>query len=217
MPTLVYPASATVGTSVPLARLSSPFALLLEPLEPSLQQRDPPARKSPVGLELGLARAARADSAADCGRGSAREAFEVLPQAAHAREVVLELRELDLELALGAARMLGENVEDQLGAVDDAGVQGVLQIPLLRRAQLVVHEQRLRLDAAVGVLQLLELALPDVRPSIGLRAVLHDRADRLDAGRPRELAQLGDLGGFLGGREHGQQKSALGLCPGRGV
>ena len=113
--------------------------------------------------------------------------------------------------------MLGEDVEDQLGAVDNSGAQCVLEVPLLRRAQLVVHEQRLRVGTAVGLLQLLELALPDVRPPIGLRAMLHDRADRLDAGRARELAQLGDLSGFLGGREHGQEKSALGLCPGRGV
>ena len=52
-----------------------------------------------VGLELRLARAARADAAA--------EPLEVLPHAAHARQVVLELRELDLELALGARRRAG--------------------------------------------------------------------------------------------------------------
>jgi len=44
----------------------------------------------------------------------------VLPQAAHPREVVLELGQLDLELALGARRVLGEDVEDQLRPVDDA-------------------------------------------------------------------------------------------------
>ena len=36
-------------------------------------------------------------------------------------------------------------------------------------------------------------------------------------GRARELAQLGDLGGLLGGGEHGQEESALRLGPGRGV
>jgi hypothetical protein len=43
----------------------------------------------------------------------------VLPHAPHARKVVLELRELDLQLALGAPRMLREDVEDQLRPVDD--------------------------------------------------------------------------------------------------
>ena len=75
-------------------------------------QGDPRPREAAVGLELALARAARPDAAA--------EPLEVLPHAAHAREVVLELRELDLELPLRAARVLREDVEDQLGAVDDA-------------------------------------------------------------------------------------------------
>ena len=39
---------------------------------------------------------------------------------AHARQVVLELRELDLELPLGAHGVLGEDVEDQLRPVDHA-------------------------------------------------------------------------------------------------
>ena len=51
---------------------------------------------------------------------AAAEALEVLPLPAHPRQVVLELRELDLELALGADGVLGEDVEDQLRAVDDA-------------------------------------------------------------------------------------------------
>ena len=62
---------------------------------------------------------------------------------AHAREVVLELRELDLELPLGAPRVLREDVEDQLGAVDDAGLERVLEGALLRRAELVVDEEHL--------------------------------------------------------------------------
>jgi hypothetical protein len=43
----------------------------------------------------------------------------VRPQAAHAREVVLELRELDLELALGRVGVVGEDVEDDRRAIDD--------------------------------------------------------------------------------------------------
>jgi hypothetical protein len=57
----------------------------------------------------------------------------VLPHAAHPREVVLELRELDLKLSLGAVGVLGEDVQDQLRAVDDACFQRILQASLLRR------------------------------------------------------------------------------------
>ena len=69
----------------------------------------------------------------------------MLPHAPHAREVVLELRELDLELALGAARVLGEDVEDQLRPVDDARVESASSsCRCCGGAQLVVDEQRLR-------------------------------------------------------------------------
>ena len=67
----------------------------------------------------------------------------MLPQAAHARQVVLELRELDLELALGAPRVLREDVEDQLGPVDDTQLERVLEASLLARVEVVVDDQRL--------------------------------------------------------------------------
>ena len=56
----------------------------LHVLEPAAQRRDAIAREAAVGLDLRLARPSRADPAA--------ETLEVAPQAAHAREVVLELR-----------------------------------------------------------------------------------------------------------------------------
>ncbi len=111
------------------------FALLAQLLQAPPQERDPAAGDPAVALELRLARAARADAAA--------EPLEVLPHAAHAREVVLELRELDLQLALRADRVLREDVEDQLRAVDDARLQRVLERPLLRRLEFVVDEQYL--------------------------------------------------------------------------
>ena len=80
-------------------------------LELALERGDAVAREPAVGLDLRLARSARADAAA--------EPLEVRPQAAHAREVVLELRELDLQLALGAVRVPGEDVEDHARTVDD--------------------------------------------------------------------------------------------------
>ncbi len=112
---------------------------------------------------------------------------------AHARQVVLELRELDLELPLGGDGVLGEDVEDQLRPVDDARRERVLERALLRRMKLVVDEQHLGVVISVGRLQLLELALADVPPRIGVRALLDDLGDRRDAGRARELAELGEL------------------------
>ena len=123
-------------------------------------------------LELRLAGAARADAAA--------EPLEVLPHPAHARQVVLELRELDLELALGADGVLREDVEDQLRPVDDARLERVLEVALLRRLELVVDDQRLRAEPRERLLQLLDLALADVGA--------HRRAAR-GAGRPSRRAR----------------------------
>src|SRR5215831_11463063 len=139
----------------------------------------------PVGLELRLTGAARADAAA--------EALEVLPQAPHPREVVLELGELDLQLALRGHGVLGEDVEDELRPVDDPRAERILEEPLLHRVELVVDEEALGLGAGVPLLQLLKLALADVRPPGRPRAMLHHAPDRLDARRPRELLDLGEL------------------------
>src|SRR5439155_27226380 len=114
--------------------------------------------------ELGLAGPTRADSSA--------EALEVLPEAAHTRQVVLELGELDLELALGTDGMLGEYVEDELRAVDDPCLEGVHEQSLLRRLQLVVDDQNVGRRAAECLLQLLELSLAHVGARIRPDAVL---------------------------------------------
>src|SRR6476661_3807564 len=124
--------------------LAPDVALAAQLAQPLAEKRDAAARQAPVRLELRLARAAGADSAA--------ETLEVLPHPPHPREVVLELRKLDLELSLGADGVLGEDVEDQLRAVDDPRLERVLERPLLGRAQLVVDDQDLCLGVPVRLL-----------------------------------------------------------------
>ena len=83
------------------------------------------AHQAPVGLELALAGAAGADAAA--------EPLEVLPEPLLAGVGVLQLGELHLQLALGRAGVLGEDVQDDRGAVHDPGREAVLERPLLAR------------------------------------------------------------------------------------
>ena len=162
-----------------------------------MSTRDAAAREPAVGLELRLARAARADAAA--------EALEVLPHAPHARQVVLELRELDLELPLGAHGVLGEDVEDQLRAVDHARLSSASSRKrCCDGIELVVDEQALGLGVGEALLQLLELALADVGALRRPGAVLDDAADRLDARRARELLDLREL--VVGIRSLGQHR-----------
>src|SRR6266498_177691 len=117
----------------------------------------------------------------------------MLPHASHARQVVLELRELHLELSFGADRMLREDVEDQLGAIDHTRLERVLERPLLGGLELVVDEQHLGAGLPVRALQLLELALAEVCAPLRAGSVLDQRPDRLDERGSRELPQLGQL------------------------
>ncbi len=112
----------------------------------------------------------------------------MLPHASHAWQVVLELRQLDLELSLGAPCMLGEDVENQLCAIDDACLEGVLERPLLGGIELVVHEEHLGVGLLVGTLELLELPLAYVGTPLGTRAVLNELPDRLDERCVRKLS-----------------------------
>ena len=150
--------------------------------ELSLERGDPVARQAAVGLDLGLARA-RSDPAAD----PAAEPLEVRPQAAHPREVVLELRELDLELALGGVRVGGEDVEDDRGAVDHRDPERGLEVALLARRELVVARDQVRVRATELVLQLLELARAEIGVRMRVLAVLDELPDAGDAGGPQQL------------------------------
>ena len=111
--------------------------------------------------------------------------------------------------------MLGEDVEDQLGSVDrPAWRERVLERPLLGWIELVVDDQHLGLAVEVQSLQLLELALPDVRLLIGAVALLDELRHRLDERRAGELAQLAELVLGVGpSRQHGEEEPLLGLEP----
>jgi hypothetical protein len=108
--------------------------------------------------------------------------------------------------------MLGEDVENQLGAIDDACGQSVFEPALLGGAQLVVDEQGLGPGLLELRLQLVQLPLAHVAALIGFRATLDELADRLHARGTRELAQLSELVGFVDARsQHGDDESPLRL------
>ena len=84
----------------------------------------PRADPAPVDLDLGLTGAAAAD--ADTARRAATDLpGQRLAPAAQPGQQVLQLGELDLRLALLGAGVLGEDVEDQRGAVDDLDLDDV--------------------------------------------------------------------------------------------
>ena len=133
------------------------------------ERGDPVAGEAAVGLDLCLARTPGPDTAVD---PAGAEPLEVRPQAAHPRQVVLELRELDLELALGAVRVRGEDVEDDRGAVDHRDAERRLEIALLARRELVVAGDEVRVGGGELRLQLLELAGSEVGVRMRMLAAL---------------------------------------------
>ena len=187
-------------------------AVALEPAEAPAQRRDPVAGEAAVGLDLALARAPGADAAVS------PEALEVGPEPPHAGQVVFELGQLDLQLALGRVGVVGEDVEDHRGAVDHRHPERRLEVALLARRQLVVAGDQVGVAGLDLGLQLGQLAAAEVAVGVGLLALLRPprrrsrrrrcaaapsarRADRLlaavgDADRQRALAgpRVGDAG-----------------------
>ena len=137
-----------------------------------------------VGLELALAGSARADAAAG--------PRQVGPEARQARQLVLELGELDLEAALVGLRVEGEDVEDQPAAVDDLDLEQALERLLLARRQLVVGDEEVEPGLALRLGQLLGLALADIPVRVDVAAVLPLRADDLRPGGRREVGELAE-------------------------
>ena len=114
--------------------------------------------------------------------------------------------------------MLGEDVENQLRAVDHTRLECVLELALLHRGELVVDEQRLGTRAHKRLLELGELSLADVRARVGTWPVLDQLGHGLDACGHRELPQFRELAIALDPLgQHGNDESALGLGARRGV
>ena len=111
------------------------------------------------------------------------------PQAAHAREVVFQLRQLDLQLALGAACVRGEDVEDHGRAVDDGQADGLLEVALLARGQLVVAGDQVGVGGLRRGLRLGDLAGPEIGVRVRLLALLDHLPDDADAGGAQQLGR----------------------------
>jgi len=135
-----------------------------------------------VGLQLRLSGPPGPDAGA--------EAAHLRSSTAKAGKAVPVLGELDLQHALLRVGMLGEDVEDQRDAVDDVATERPLEVPLLRRGEVVVEDDDVDVE---------HLRLPDELPELsraqergGVEAVPADeeRGDRL---RPGGVGEGGEL------------------------
>ncbi len=116
--------------------------------------------------------------------------------------------------------MLGENVEDQLGTVDDPQIQALSQVSGLGGGEILVedHQVHARLEAADH--QIPELSLSHHEPAVYPGAVLDDHVDDVDPGRAGQLLELCDgvleiVG--LASRRHRDQDRALPVADASGL
>ena len=130
-----------------------------------------PSRDEPaVGFQLRFAGTSQADAAF--------LPLQVSPPADQSRREVLELRELDLQLAFEGSGPLREDVEDEPVPVEHARIERRLEIAFLARAQRVIQQDQFRVHVPSALENLVNLALPDEEARVGaLAACPHFRDD----------------------------------------
>ncbi len=101
-----------------------------------------------------------------------------------------QLRQFHLQLAFMAVRALGENVQDQPGAVDHAPLQEPLQVAFLHRGQGMVDQHQVGTGGVGHGLDLVQLAAADQGGGVG--AVDARGHGGRDAGTGR-AGQVGEL------------------------
>src|SRR5713101_4529365 len=157
-------------------------AMLGDVLQPLLERGDLAADRAAVGFELGFARSPEADTAAD--------ARQVAPHARQARQQILELRQLDLQLRFVAARARREDVENDLGAVHDAHAEAFLQFHALYWRETFIEKQQ----GCICIFQIFserfDLALPQIEVWGWGIDTLDGLADDLRSGRIGKPLQL---------------------------
>jgi hypothetical protein len=94
---------------------------------------------------------------------------------------MLQLRQLDLDLALVALGALGEDVQDQAGAIEHARLQHALKVALLGGRQCVVEDDEFELEVGHGIGDFLRLAGTDEKSGIRTGAAAGDGDRRFRA------------------------------------
>jgi hypothetical protein len=121
----------------------------------------------------------------------------------------LELRQLDLELAFPRARVAGEDIEDELGAVEHPAGERGFEVAQLGGAQVVVEEDEIGPHRGGDAGNLFYLAGADQRGRIGTGTTLQQLGGHTATGAGHELTELGErlfgiepaAGGFFPKRE----------------
>jgi hypothetical protein len=135
-----------------------------------------------IGFELGFAGSTGADTAAELGHGFAA--------ACESGQHVFELSELNLKLAFAGSSVAGEDVEDELRAVEDAARQSRLEVAQLCGREVVIEENKIGVGGGGDAGDLFHLAGTDKGGGIGLGPALQDFRGDGAAGTDQQLAKF---------------------------
>ncbi len=107
-------------------------------------------KQSAIQFQLRFTGSAQADAAAAL-------ALQMRPTAHQPAGHMLELRQLNLQLAFMGTRALGEDIENETGAIDYPALGQLLQIAFLDRRQGLVDKDQIRAQSALAFSELLGL------------------------------------------------------------
>src|SRR5439155_24265474 len=129
-----------------------------------------------VGFELRLAGSAQSNAAL--------LTLQVRPPAHQASRHMIQLRKLDLKLALGALCPLRENVQDQAGSIDDSTRERLFEIALLHTGERVIEDDELGAGLGFAFGDLGDFSASREERRIGpIAAAAHFRNDARARGR----------------------------------
>jgi len=103
---------------------------------------------------------------------------------------VFELGKFDLEPGLDGSRARGEDVEDQLAAVEHFHAKKLFEIAGLRRKQIVVEDDDVGIGGLGEFLQFLDLTAADVRGQLNVLPLLREFGDDGGSRRGGEAADF---------------------------
>ncbi len=153
----------------------------------SFQGGDAFSDESPVDLELGLAWAAQTHTAhaARTSRRTTSLSSEVSPCARKPRQAIFILRQLNLQNTFARGGVLGKDIQNQSGAVQNPHFrpQSFFQLSLVPRRQFIVKDDQVCQGFFHQSGQFLNFAAADVCIRVGLLQVLGGLANHINSSR----------------------------------
>lgn len=100
------------------------------------------------------------------------------------------MRQFHLQATLRSSGAAGENIQDELGSVNDARTDGAFEVALLSRRQIVIHDHGIGFQPLRKLPDFFDFALAEQSCSFDFRANLKDFAGNGRTGAEGEFFQF---------------------------